>query len=106
MILALQLLAAASGLVISATCVALLNDQPRRSHAGTVSGWLRHHVRRLGLVLMGAGGAMALLSVATGQAVSLDVTVLLIAIAMRQIAHPAGWLNFVRRGQAPHQVQS
>ena len=99
--LVVQLLAALAAVIVSITVLSLLNDQPRRSSAGTFAGWARHHGRRLGLVLMGAGAAMVVLSVLTGQPIALDVAVLIIAIALRQLAHPKGWVAFVRHGQAP-----
>lgn len=99
MILMLQLLAAIAAVIVSLTAISLLNDQPRRLEGVTLACWVRHHGRRFGLVLMGAGAAMVLLSVVTGQPIALEVLVLICAIALRQVSHPKGWAAFVRRGQ-------
>ena len=98
--LMLQLLTGLAAVIVSATVVVLLNDQPRLSTAPNFIAWVRCHGRRLGLVLMGAGAAMAILKLLTDREVSLEVIVLITAIALRQVAHPKGWVAFVRRGDS------
>lgn len=88
-----------AALVVLVTVIAQLNDMPKRPAQPGRLQFIRHHVHKLGRVLIGAGAGMVGLSCLAGQVLSLPALAIVVGLAMQEISHPRSWWAFVVKGQ-------
>jgi hypothetical protein len=87
----------ASALLLYAVVVEL-NDMPRCERGQCWATCLRHHVRALGLVLVGAGAGMHAFRLLAGLPVDLLSLAMVLGVTLIYLSRSAEWLSYLLRG--------
>lgn len=91
----------ASALLLYAVVIEL-NDLPRREHGQPWGPRLRHHVRALGLVLVGAGAGLHAFRLLAGLPLDLLSLALILGVSLIYLSRSPEWLHYLLRGDRHH----